>query len=378
MSTKPSSNFTPQQSEALLRLLNKLIDQTAVRTIVEPQAAKTGFWFGGGNLVQDDDGVIWLCGRYRNFGDSRTGLQAGKRGLEVAIFRSDDNGATFEKVISWSKEDLSQYGENIVSYEGTSLHRRQDGVWELFISSEKDVEYPQAIASLQKPGTGVWSIDSITGSSPEELDGSTLQPTLANTEYPAYLHVKDPVAYDAVDGSTHLIFCTHPFSWSSTNSGLAVREPGSNEFNVQSWEMVTRGATWDVAATRITCRLPIPAVGVFAGSPAASVYFYDGAECLRSHEENVRAVSRPRGYSCEEIGGAFVGLDGDHSTLERLSSLYPLFVSPFGTGASRYVDVLQKEDGWLATWEQGQSNCSQPLVANFVEMSEIERILRGE
>ena len=124
--------------------------------------------------------------------------------------------------------------------------------------------------------------------------------------------------------------------------------------------------------------MPIPQIGLFADLPPLSVYFYDGAECLRSHEENARAVSRPRGYSCEEIGGAFVGLDHDLTTLERLSSLFPMFVSPFGTGASRYVDVLQTEEGWFATWEQGQSNGSQPLVCHFLERDAIERILRGE
>ena len=52
--------------------------------------AETGFWFGGGNMVQDHDGTLWLVGRYRNHGDSRTGLGAGERGLELALFRSDD------------------------------------------------------------------------------------------------------------------------------------------------------------------------------------------------------------------------------------------------------------------------------------------------
>ena len=100
-----------------------------------------------------------------------------------------------------------------------------------------------------------------------------------------------------------------------------------------------------MAATRITSRLSIPQIGLFSNTPPASIYFYDGAESLRPLEENKLAVSRPRGYSCEEIGGAFVGLDGDYSTLERLSLLYPLFVSPYGTGASRYVEVLQMKDG---------------------------------
>ncbi len=138
-----------------------------------------------------------------------------------------------------------------------------------------------------------------------------------------------------------------------------------------------RGATWDVAATRITGRVALPAVGLFAGQPAA-LYFYDGAECLRSHEENKAAVRRPRGYSCEEIGGAFAGFEADFPAMQRLSELRPLFVSPWGTGASRYVDVLPTADGWLATWEQGQEDGSQPLVGHFLPRAEIEAILHGE
>jgi hypothetical protein len=377
MPNQHSSHFTSQQREAITRLLTRLIDQNSVHVLVEPQAAKTGFWFGGGNLARDDHGALWLSGRFRNFGDSRTGLQAGERGLEIAVYRSDDNGQTFQKISSWSKTDLSRPQAAILSYEGTSLHRKNDGTWELFVSSEKDASYPPAVAEFQKPGTGVWSVDVMTGPSPDALDPTTFAPALANHDFPQYLHIKDPVIYDAGDGLVHMLFCSHPFSWTSSNTGLATRAAGDSAFQVASWEIVSRGAAWDVAATRITSRMPIPQTGVFADSPPASVYFYDGAECLRSHEENVRAVSRPRGHSCEEIGGAFIGLDRDFSTLERLSMLHPLFVSPWGTGASRYVDVLEMEEGWLATWEQGQSNGSQPLVAHFLDRNTVEQILSG-
>ena len=366
-----------RRQRALTQLLGRLIDQHAARVLVAPYAAKPGFWFGGGNLVQDEHGVIWLCGRYRNYGDSRTGLAAGTRGLEIAVFRSDDRGGSFRKVQSWSKTDLtSPYGQ-IVSYEGTALHRQPDGGWELFISSEKERAYPSPLEEHQKPGTGVWSIDVLTGVGPDAFEGPDLSPVLVNDTLPAYLHAKDPVVFDWDDGATAMIFCTHPFSWSSSNSGLALRSADASSFAVHSWEIVSRGPAWDVAATRITGRMPIPQVGLFQDQPAASIYFYDGAECLRSHDENVAAVRRPRGYSCEEIGGAFIGLDQEFPAMQRLSDLRPLFVSPWGTGCSRYVDVLQTEDGWLATWEQGQEDGSQPLVGNFLDRAEIERILQG-
>ena len=139
--------------------------------------------------------------------------------------------------------------------------------------------------------------------------------------------------------------------------------------------MAPRGAAWDVAATRITARLPIPRIGVFADLPPASVYFYDGAECLRDHEENARARKRPRGFSCEEIGGALFGWDDEFPTVSRLSPLQPLFISPWGTGVSRYVDVLIADDGLLATWQQGQSDGSQPLVGHWLSHADVSELL---
>lgn len=139
------TNLDSRRRGALIRLLERLIDQHAARVLVPPYAPEPGYWFGGGNLVQDAEGVIWLCGRYRNVGDSRTGLVAGARGLEVAVFRSDDGGATFRKVQSWTKPDLTSPFGKIVSYEGTALHRGADGKWELFISSEKERSYPQTL-----------------------------------------------------------------------------------------------------------------------------------------------------------------------------------------------------------------------------------------
>jgi hypothetical protein len=41
------------------------------------------------------------------------------------------------------------------------------------------------------------------------------------------------------------------------------------------------------------------------------------------------------------------GFDRDFPQMQRLSRLAPLFVSPEGTGANRYVSVLKEEDGSL-------------------------------
>lgn len=363
------------QRRCLTDFLLALVDQSAARVVVAPQRGAPGFWFGGGNLVEDADGVLWLTGRYRNYGDSRTGLAAGERGLECALFASTDGGRTFSKRRSWSKADLSRPDAQVVSIEGTSLLAGADGTWELFVSTEKAWEYPAGLTEFRKPGCGIWSIDVMRGRAPGELDAATLQPVLRECGDAAYLHVKDPVVYAAADGSTHMLYCSHPYCWSSANTGLAVRPNGEASFAVATRQAVPRGPAWDVAGTRVTCRLPVPRCGVFATLPPMSILFYDGLECVRQHDENQRAVSRPRGYSCEELGGAMAGFDAGFPACERLSHLRPLFVSPHGTGCSRYVDAIATRDGIVATWQQSQPDGSQPLVSNRLPMDEARRLL---
>lgn len=370
-------SFSQVQHQALHRLLAALVNQEKARVLIPAQQPSSGFWFGGGNILETSDGTLWLTGRYRNFGDSRTGLGAGQRGLECAIFRSIDRGKTFEKALSFSKADLSVPGRDIISIEGTALHRLPDGSIELFISTEKERAYPEGLESYQKPGTGVWSIDRITGANVESLSVSTFTSVLENHDQPQYLHVKDPVVYDTPEGDTALVFCSHPFTWASSNSGLAIRKRGAAHFDLAGWEVVSRGAAWDVASTRITNRLRVPSTGAFTDEEAY-VYFYDGAECLRRLDENPHARSRPRGYSCEELGGAFVGTANPTSNMMRLSMITPLFVSPHGTGSSRYVSTLVLEEGILAIWQQSQPDSSQPLVGHFLSNQDIERLLSSQ
>jgi len=368
------SLLSSRQQERLAALLNALIDQQAAHVLVEPQRRATGFWFGGGSIAQDDDGTLWLCGRYRNFGDSRTGLAAGQRGLECVLLSSADGGQTFTKQKSWTKAELSFEGNEVLSIEGTSLHRRADGSWELFISTEKKRGYPEIVADHLKPGTGVWSIDVIAAPTLAELSVDTIRPILAEYEDPGYIHVKDPVVAGDFDGETQLIFCSHPYCWTCSNSGLATRAAGSEEFVVQAQEIVHHGPNWDVGGTRVTSRFDIPQIGVFADTPC-SVLMYDGLECVRQLDENDKAVKRPRGYSCEEISGAFFGPTGTWEGFERLSYIAPMFISPYGTGCSRYADVLATEDGLFAIWQQSQDDLSQPLVGHFLPMAKVAEIL---
>jgi len=361
--------------EILQRLAALLVDQEEASVLVEPQAHCEGYWFGGGNAVMDAEGIYWLCGRYRNQGDSRTGVGAGERGVELAIFRADSPLGPWHKALSFTKEDLACDGQEVVSIEGASLLLREGSV-ELFVSTEKERLYPEEIRDFQKPGTGCWDINMFSAGCVNELNPSNIRRVISCSD-PAAMHVKDPVVFDLPDGSgaTALIFCSHPYTWASSNTGLAVRDPGGDVFELKTLQLMERGAAWDVAATRITDRMPVPPIGCLSGIPAMSLYFYDGAECLRSLDENPAAVSRPRGYSCEELGGLAYGMDTGFPDLGRISVNEPMFVAPNGTGCSRYVSTLVTGDGILVTWQQSQADLSQPLVGNFVSKEQLSEIL---
>jgi hypothetical protein len=184
--------ITDDQKAKLTTLASELVNQENARILVEPQDRSTGYWFGGGNVILDRDGSILICGRYRNYGDSRTGVGAGERGLELAIFRAPDVGGDFKKIVSFSKADLAHSGMDIVSIEGVALHLTPDGI-ELFISTEKDAKYPERIIDFQKPGAGVWSIDRIYADRVEDLSPSNIEEIVPfGSDNPERLHCKDP------------------------------------------------------------------------------------------------------------------------------------------------------------------------------------------
>lgn len=362
--------------ERLIRFGEALINQEAARIIVPPQANAEGYWFGGGNMAEAPNGDLYLVGRYRNAGDSRLGLGAGERGLELAIFCSTDRGQRFDKVLSLAKGDLNVGERTVLSIEGSALHFYEGGI-ELFVSTEKNhIGYPAGLEEYLKPNTGVWTIEHLQATSLADLK-SAERTTILSCSDPQWLHVKDPFVKANNNGDLVVGFCTHPFSWTSSNSAYSIRKQGTTTFTAPNYTFFPRGFTWDVAMTRATAWLPVPQVGLFANLPAQTLLFYDGGESLRNLDEHKAAVSRPRGYSCEELGGLAVADADGIGKIERLSVTQPLFVSPHGLGTSRYVDVLVTADGYYATWQQSQPDCSQPLVMNFVSHDDVTAILTG-
>jgi hypothetical protein len=372
------SRLNRDLEEKLTDFALALVDQQQAHVAVLPQRSSTGFWFGGGNMVEDADGRFYLVGRYRNFGDSRSGLGAGQRGLELAIFRSDDRGQSFQKQVSFSKPELNVGDRSVLSIEGSALYLTEHGSSEprveLFVSTEKaGIDYPTEFRSFLKPGTGVWTIERIWAPSIDELKNASIETVLESND-PAVLHVKDPAVYTAASGDLVLMYCTHPYCWSSSNTAYATLARDSGQLSESCFDFFPRGFAWDIAITRGTCILDVPQVGVFADQQV-SLLFYDGGEALRNLDEHEQAVKRPRGYSCEEIGGVAYFVGGDMSRVYRLSQNKPLFISPYGTGCSRYVDILATDQGLYATWQQSQDDLSQPLVLNFVGNEEVRKLL---
>ena len=323
-------------------------------------------------MVELPDGSLCVVGRYRNAGDSRTGVAAGERGLELAIFQSTDKGQSWNKAVSWTKAELNVGDWEVLSIEGAALNVTADGI-ELFVSTEKDhLGYPSGFEQYLKPGTGVWTIERISADSLQGLKLASLETVIQSAD-PEYLHIKDPFVHTTPTGDLVLYFCTHPFNWSSSNTGYMIRKAGESTYSDPVYDFFPRGTTWDVAMTRGTAVVDVPAVGEFASEPV-SLFFYDGGECVRDLEEHNSAVKRPRGYSCEELGGLAYVTTEPITKVSRLSRYQPMFVSPQGTGCSRYVDVLTTADGMYATWQQSQADQSQPLVMNFVSRAEVETI----
>jgi len=365
----PMNNWcTPELRQRLTRFCHLLIDQHRARKIVEPYESRSGYWFGGGNLLYEDRRDIYLVGRYRNAGDSRTGIASGERGLELAIFASRDGAQSFQKQFSWNKEALATSEHRVLSIEGSCLRRTSDGV-ELYVSTEKEgLGYPDELADHLKPGAGVWSIDVLRAPTIEQLPDAEVRPFLTGTD-PKHLHVKDPFLWPD-QREEHVGFCSHPYCWSCSNTGRVSLHGGTR--HVPDYGAIRRGDTWDVAMTRGTCVLEVPQI-VSRSSLPIHLLFYCGGECVRSHDEHRNSVRRPRGHSCEELGGV-IAYPGDNLQLAfRLSDLQPLFISPWCTGCSRYVDVVQTSDSFLATWQQSQQDGSQPLVINLVAHQDLEK-----
>jgi hypothetical protein len=358
-------SIDPALVARLRAFAHALVDPAHARVAIPAERPEKGFWFGGGKMAQDAAGRLWLTGRYRSAGDSRTGLDLGDRGRELAVFASDDEGATWTKVLALDKAAVTPEGEPALSIEGSALRFVPGGV-ELYVSSEKRLPYPAAVAEYRKPGTGVWTIERLRAPSVAQLAGARPQTVLASPD-PVTLQIKDPFLHELPGGGALLFFCYHPFSWTSSGTGCVELAADGGIKGAPQFDCLPRGAAWDVAISRATSVLPVPEELAPAGT---GIMFYDGGECLRNLDEHAQATRRPRGYSCEELGGLACYAGADPRSATRISRLFPEFLSPEGTGCLRYVDVLATHDAYFVTWQQGRTDGSQPLMFRRVARSE--------
>ncbi|MDZ7799161.1 MAG: hypothetical protein U5K81_00010 [Trueperaceae bacterium] len=169
----------------------------------------------------------------------------------------------------WSKTELATCDE-VLSIEGSSLRRRADGGWELFVSSEKRRAYPSAYAEFQKPGTGVWTIDRMTGPSPDRLNAGTLAPVVVGID-PGHLHVKDPVTVDLADGGTARTDLQPPAHLGVQQYRAGAARRGRRGVRGHAPGAGTARSVLDVGVTRLTDRLRVPRVGRFADGPELSL-----------------------------------------------------------------------------------------------------------
>lgn len=353
----------------LLEIGRRLVNQEQAVVIVPAKKPSGGFWFGGGNMIADRQGRLYVSGRYRNSGDSRTGVGKGERGKELAIFRSEDDGQSFKKVVSFEKPELNVNGWEVLSIEGTAMRWTGNSV-ELYLSTEKSGRpFADGYNHYHKPGTGSWTIERITASSIEELDPAKVETVLENRD-PRWFNVKDPFVYENAGRNTVIGFCTHPFNWASSNTGYAVLNTDGSLSEEMNLSFFPRGFCWDVGVCRGTGFLDLPRSGILTDQ-LHTLCFYDGAEAMRDYPQHRKAAVRPRGFSCEELGGLACFVDGNPDTTTRVSEIEPAFISPWGSGSSRYVDVLEFNEYYYVTWQQSQSDGSQPLVMNRVPRAEI-------
>ena len=87
-------------------------------------------------------------------------------------------------------------------------------------------------------------------------------------------YLKDPFLYTNDAGDTILMFSIHPFNWASSNTGMAVRRKGEDEFGMISYDFFPRGFTWDVAISRMTGVFKVPRSGAFADLPQIYLLFW--------------------------------------------------------------------------------------------------------
>ena len=259
--------------------------------VVDPPGNGPGYWAGAPSALMAG-GVTYLAYRLRRpIGDGR--------GYAVVVARSED-GEQFETVALLGS---AEFGAE--SLERPALAVTPDGTWRLYVS-------------CATPGTKHWRIDLIEAARP-----SAFQARNARTVLPGgpRTGVKDPVV-TIRDGQWQLWASCHPLDVENATDRMVTRYATSDDGVDWAWHgtaLAGRPGSWDARGVRITSVLR---------SNGQVIAYYDGRATAAENCEERTGVASSTG------AGSF-----------RPLTARPAAVSPYGTGALRYLSVVRFPDG---------------------------------
>ena len=270
------------------------LDYEAGETVLQPADPGPGSWVGGPSAVAVD-GLIYLAYRLRR------PVGEGRGYANVIASSADGRHFSALAVIEWDRHQCD-------SLERPCLLRTDQGEWRLYIS-------------CATPGSKHWRVDLLASATIAGLVDAI--PITVLPGNPDRLAVKDPVIRQ-ISGRWHLWASCHPLddpdATDRMTTDLYVSQDGI------AW--TTRGTvlsgtpgTWDARGVRMSDVIQTPD-GLRA--------FYDGrASAAENWEERTGTAL------AAEAAGAFAAVPGG-----------PVFVSPHGSGALRYLtSVVEPSSG---------------------------------
>ncbi|ROO84325.1 hypothetical protein EDD29_1845 [Actinocorallia herbida] len=304
-------------------------DPEAGVTVLTPEQDEPGYWVGCASVLPDEGRYLMTYRRRRPRGDART-----ERGWRCAVAVSDD-GVDFRDVWTVEKSELDS-----PSMERFCLHRRADGVYQLYLS------YVDAADNR-------WRIDVVEAAAPEAFDVATRRPvfTAASTGTEG---VKDPRVQRTADGRLIMLVSAARGTFGTAeataahatadiyNTGLSLSVTALAESTDDGASWTWRGVVfepgdgWDGWAARINSVVE---------TSSGFIGFYDGeSHYSRNYEEKTGLAFSP-----------------DLLHWERLTVDGPAVVTPHGSGSVRYVDAIADGEGLRLYYEVSRADGAHEL-----------------
>ena len=264
-------------------------DPGAATLVLSAPGTGPGAWTGSPSAVLTD-GVFYLAYRLRT---------ADRRGYAVEVARSDD-GVTFQRLVSISKEDM-----DAESLERPALVLTSEGTWRLYLSCATH-------------GTKHWRVELLEAGTPDGFDPANRRVVLPGDSASA---VKDPVVVRH-EGGWHLWASVHPLTDPDHTDRMVTQYATSPDGLTWTWQGTAIGprpGEWDARGVR---------VAAVRFTPGGVTAYYDG-----------RATAE---QNCEERTGFAAG-----ATPGTLSAVGggPVAESPVPGLGLRYLTIVDLGDG---------------------------------